>query len=121
MVCRQIKGVMMKKILCTLAALSLMSVACSREDSVSSRVEDMPQYEKDMDTEIGTGVSDERRLDSGVEAERDSMDSEMDMEREEMDIQREEEEMIPRDEVEPRRGTGTGAGSSDASGMGMDE
>jgi hypothetical protein len=105
---------MMKKILCALAALSLMSVACSREDSVSSRVEDMPQYEKDMDTEIGTGVSEERRLDS-------TMDSEMDMEREEMDIQREEEEMIPMDEVEPRRGTGTGAGSSDASGMGMDE
>lgn len=105
----------MKKILCALAALSLLGVSCSREDSVSSRVEDVnPQYEKDLDSEYGTGVSDESRYDSGMDSEMDSMEED----RGEMDIQR-EEEMMPVEDS--RRGTGTGAGSSDASGMGMDE
>ncbi len=111
----------MKKILCGLAALSLLGVACSREDSVSSRVENM--YERDMDSEVGTGMSDEEAFDSGVGTEREPMmDSEddMDIQREEMDMEMErEEEMIPVEDG--RRGTGTGAGSSDASGMGMDE
>lgn len=114
----------MKKIFCALAALSLLGVSCSREDSVSSRVEDMnSQYETEMDTEYGTGVSDEGQFDSGVGSERGTMDSEMDsseIERSDMEMQREEEEVImPDDQV--RRGTGTGAGSNDAAGMGMDE
>lgn len=102
----------MKKILCAMAALSLLGVACSREDSVSTRAEEM--YENNMDTEIGTGASEGVEYDSGVGAERDPM-----LESEEnIEIQR-EEEMVPMEDE--RRGTGTGAGSSDASGMGMDE
>lgn len=108
----------MKKILCGLAALSLLGVACSREDSVSTRVEDMnPQYETDMRSDVGTGVSEERPMDSDLERS----DMEMDSAPSDMEIQREEEEMIPVDDVNYRRGTGTGAGSSDAAGMGMDE
>lgn len=103
----------MKKILCAFAALSLLGVACSREDSVSSRAERM--YDNTMDTEIGTGASEEVEFDSEVGEERDSM---MDESREDLEMQR-EEEMVPMDEE--RRGTGTGAGSSDAAGMGMDE
>lgn len=120
----------MKKLLLTLAAVSLLGVACSRDDAgLNNRADDTNlQQEQDMGAATGTGY--------GTEGEAGEMDnSELGTGAGEMeegnDIQREEEmDMGTGEEVRMQEGSdiGTGAGSdmeeagsSDASGMGMEE
>lgn len=120
-----IKESKMKKLVLTLAALSLLGVACSREDSGMNPATDDVQREQDIgtgmsdETDIGTGTMDDPALgtedgtgamdtdrglyDEGSDIGTGAPESNMNVD-ESRDVQREED-----------------MGSSDAAGMGMDE
>lgn len=114
----------MKKLVITIAALSLLGIACSREETgLNSRVDESSlRQEQDMGAATGTGyeMEDEAAADMDMNEGSDiQREEELGMEQ---DIRMQDAEVYPDSGmIDENRGLGTEAGSSDASGMGMDE